>query len=172
MKPVAVVVMGVSGVGKSTVGRALAGRLGWEFGEGDALHPTANVARMRAGVPLTDADRKPWLAAVRAWIEERAAAGRSVVVSCSALKQRYRDELREARGARVVFAHLDGGAALVRERLAGREGHFMPVSLLASQLADLEPLGADEDGVRVPLRPGDRGAPLDAIIAALPPPER
>ncbi|MQM28098.1 gluconokinase [Glycomyces albidus] len=148
MATTCLVVMGVSGSGKTTVAHELARRLGWPFAEGDELHTEANIAKMSAGVPLTDADREPWLRRVRDWISAEDAAGRSTVVTCSALKRSYRDLLREA-GARVRFVHLDGTRELIAARLAHRSGHFMPPALLDSQFAALEPLGEDEDGIAV-----------------------
>lgn len=142
MTPVrAVVVIGVAGCGKSTVASLLAQRLGWELLEGDALHPAANVERMGAGTPLTDEDRAPWLAAIAAWMDGRLAAGRSVVITCSALTRRYRDVLRRDD---VVFLHLAGSAELLGDRLAAREHHFMKAGMLQSQLDLLEPPGPDE----------------------------
>jgi carbohydrate kinase (thermoresistant glucokinase family) len=142
------VVMGVSGSGKTTVGRALAGRLGWQFQEGDALHPPANVEKMAAGHPLDDADRAPWLAAVAACIDDWLRRGQNGVVACSALKRRYRDTIIGQRsGVRLVY--LEGSRALLAERLAGRKGHFMPANLLDSQLQTLEPPGPDEHAVTV-----------------------
>ena len=137
----AVVVMGVAGCGKSTVAELLAERLGWDLLEGDALHPAANVERMGAGIPLTDDDRAPWLAAIAGWMDERLAAGRSVVVACSALARRYRDTLRRDE---VTFVHLTGSPELLAERLASREHHFMKAGMLDSQLAVLEPPADDE----------------------------
>jgi len=132
-----VIVMGVSGSGKTTIGRLLAQRLGWEFHDGDDLHPPANVEKMRRGVPLTDADRAPWLAAVRALIERLVGAGCDAVIACSALKQAYRDRLAAGiPAARFVF--LQGDPAVIRERLARRRHHFMPAELLQSQLDTLE----------------------------------
>lgn len=145
MPATCVVVMGVSGAGKSTIAARLAGELGWPMAEADEFHPEANIVKMSAGTPLTDADRMPWLDAIRAWIDERNAAGQSVVVTCSALKRTYRDALRRAR-ARVRFVHLRGTADTVSGRLSGRSGHFMPPALLESQFADLEPLAPDETG--------------------------
>lgn len=145
-----VVVMGVSGTGKSTVGAALADALGVPFVEGDDLHPAANVAKMAAGIPLTDADRAPWLDAVAAALD------RPVVVACSALKRRYRDRLREAApGLALVYLH--GTAELLAARMEGREGHFMPTALLQSQLDTLEEPAPDEDAipVDVALRPDE-----------------
>jgi len=145
--PRVIVVMGVSGCGKSTIGRLLAERLGWVFQEGDDLHPAANVSKMRAGVSLTDEDRRPWLENVAAWIEGRLAADESGVVACSALKQIYRERL--ARPGGVVFVHLAVDRHTLEERLAGRRGHFMPAALLASQLGTLEEPGTDKGVIRV-----------------------
>ena len=141
-----VVVMGVSGTGKSTVARGLAQRLGRLFVEGDDLHPPANVERMSAGVPLTDDDRWPWLGAVRDAMSAHAAAGTSTVVACSSLRRVYRAVLREATGT-VRFVLLDVDPEVLRDRVAHRRGHWMPPSLLQSQLDTLEPLQADEDGI-------------------------
>lgn len=143
-----VVVMGPSGIGKTTVAEGIAQRLGWEFAEGDSFHPPENVAKMASGVPLQDADRMPWLALLRDWIAKKSQAGRDTVITCSALKRRYRDVLR-ASGAPVRFVQLHADPALVHERISARKGHYMPASLLASQYADLEPLQPDEDGVVV-----------------------
>ncbi|WP_144765391.1 gluconokinase [Curtobacterium sp. 9128] len=140
------VVMGVSGSGKSTVAAMVADRLGWDFAEGDAMHPPANVAKMHAGVPLDDEDRWPWLDVVAGWIREHLDAGTNGVVTCSALKRSYRDVLR-APG--VVFVHVAGDTALIEDRMAARSGHFMPTSLLASQLATLEPPQDDEAHITV-----------------------
>jgi gluconokinase len=148
MTTTCLVVMGVSGSGKSTVARLLADRLGRPMAEADEFHPEANIAKMSAGIPLTDADREPWLLALRDWISEHDAAGQGTVVTCSALKRSYRDLLRGA-SARVHFVHLSGSREVIGERLASRSGHFMPPSLLNSQFADLEPLGDDEDGITV-----------------------
>jgi gluconokinase len=151
MSTVHVVVMGVSGCGKSTVARGLADRLDLRFAEADEFHPPGNVDKMAAGVPLDDADRLPWLAALAGWMREQAAAGQSTVMACSALTRAYRDVLRDG-PPRVLFVHLDGPAEVVAERLAARTGHFMPASLLASQVATLEPLGPGEEGVVLDLR--------------------
>ena len=138
-----VVVMGVAGSGKSTVGQMLAQRLGWPFAEADDFHSAANVAKMAAGTPLIDEDRRPWLESIRKWMDDT--AGDSVV-TCSALRRSYRDILRGAQ-ANVRFLHLSGTEASIGARMAARADHFMPSSLLASQLATLEPLEGDEDGV-------------------------
>ena len=151
--------MGVSGTGKTTVAQALQQRLGWPFAEGDDLHPAANVAKMAAGIPLEDADRWPWLDTIAAWTSEQAAADRSTIVTCSALHRAYRDRLRVA-AAGTVFVHLVGSPDLLAERMDNRLGHFMPSSLLASQLETLEPLEADEPGVVV-----DVSATIDAMVA-------
>ncbi|NNU26841.1 gluconokinase [Isoptericola sediminis] len=143
-----VVVMGVAGSGKTTVAALLAERLGVTYAEADQFHPPANIAKMTAGTPLTDDDRAPWLATIRDWLSAEADAGRPGVVTCSALRRAYRDVLRGAHG-RVRFVHLDGPPELLAERMGGRTGHFMPATLLPSQLATLEPLGADEDGTTV-----------------------
>lgn len=144
-----VVVMGVSGSGKSTVARLVAERLGWPFTEADELHPAANVAKMAAGIPLTDLDRGPWLALLRDGLTADARAGRSTVSTCSALKVAYRDVLREAEG-RVRFVHLVADPAVLLARVEQRTHHFMPATLLRSQLDILEPLTAAEDGITVP----------------------
>ncbi len=143
-RPSVLVIMGVSGCGKSSFGRALAVRLGWPFQEGDDLHPPANVAKMSAGCPLDDDDRAPWLDAVRRWAADRLSAGVSGVITCSALKRDYRDRLRAA-GAGLRFVYLEGGPELIASRLAARPGHFMPASLLASQFAALEPPVTEAD---------------------------
>lgn len=144
--PPVLVVMGVSGSGKSTVAAPLAERLGWAFQEGDALHPAANIAKLRAGIPLTDADRAPWLAAIAAWIDGRVAAGEAGIVTCSALKRAYRDRLTRGR-PQVRIVYLQGSPAVLAARLARRRGHFMPPSLLPSQLEDLEPPAPDEQPI-------------------------
>ncbi len=132
-----VVVAGVAGSGKTTVGQLLAGRLDWQFADGDSFHPAANVARMRAGLPLTDADRAPWLAAITAWMEDIIASGQSAVLACSALKRRYRDELLSGRDqAEMVFLMISREED--EARVQARTGHFFHEPLLASQFADLE----------------------------------
>lgn len=144
----AIVMMGVSGSGKTTVGEALAARLGVPFRDADEFHPRSNVEKMSAGIPLTDADRWPWLDAIGLAIHDTP-PGEGIVVSCSALKRVYRERILKTAARPVTFVHLDGPHALLAERMAGRKGHFMPPSLLDSQLATLEPLAADEPGVRV-----------------------
>src|SRR5271170_1194766 len=132
-----VVVAGVSGRGKSTIGALLAGRLGWAFADGDSFHPAASVTKMAAGIPLTDDDRRPWLGAIGAWMDERAAAGDSGVVACSALKRAYRDVLLDGRpAARLVFLDISHDTDVAR--LAARRGHFFPEGLLDTQFDDLE----------------------------------
>ena len=140
-----IVVMGVAGCGKSTVAEDLAERLGWPVIEGDDLHTPANKAKMTAGTPLTDADRIPWLSAIRDEIDRTPT---SLIVTCSALRRSYRDLLRTARG-RVRFLHLTGSHAVLGARIGARTGHFMPAGMLISQLDTLEPLTDDEDGVAV-----------------------
>ncbi len=155
------IVMGVSGSGKTTIAAPLAARLGWTFMEGDDLHPPANVAKMHAGRPLDDEDRWPWLDAIAAWIDARQAAGEPGVVTCSALKRAYRDRLIGARrGVRFVFLHAD--RALLADRLAHRTGHFMPPSLLDSQIETLEPPTPDEHALSV-----DLGPPPDEVIETI-----
>lgn len=155
------VVMGVSGCGKSAIGQALADALGVRFVEGDTFHPAQNVAKMRAGIPLTDADRAGWLARLRDEIAACRRDGQGAIVSCSALKRRYRDVLREG-DPQLAFLHLDGDRALLARRMQARPGHYMPVSLLDSQIAALEPLGADENGARF-----DIDAAPDQIVAKM-----
>ncbi|KJY19459.1 MULTISPECIES: gluconokinase [unclassified Streptomyces] len=167
-----IVVMGVAGTGKTTVGRLLAERLGLPYAEGDAFHPAANVAKMAAGHPLDDADRWPWLDAVGEWIRNR--AGRcGGVIAASSLKRAYRDRLRAA-APRAVFVHLTGERPLIEERMAARRGHFMPTTLLESQFATLEPLQDDELGVAVDVS-GSPEEVTERALAALRPlcaPER
>ena len=146
----ALIIMGVSGSGKSTIGEALAKRLDWRFEDGDSFHPPSNVAKMKAGHPLNDNDRKPWLEAIAAEIDRVATAGDHVIIACSALKRAYRDILTHGRhDTRIVF--LDGSEALIAGRLAKRKGHFMPPGLLASQFEALETPAADEHVVTVPI---------------------
>lgn len=145
IKPLVIVVMGVAGSGKSTHGRALASTLGWDFADADDFHPPANVAKMSSGTPLTDADRAPWLASLRAEIEARLAAEKPFVLACSALKQAYRDALWADR-PRMRLVFLNGPRELLAERLAARSGHYMPATLLDSQFADLDP---PADAIRI-----------------------
>ena len=132
-----VIVMGVAGAGKTTVGRLLAAQLGWEFRDADDLHPPANKSKLHSGIALTDVDRAPWLRAVRSLVESMLGSGARVVVACSALKQSYRDEIA-ADSALVKFVYLKGSEELLRARLAGRIGHFMNPALLQSQIDTLE----------------------------------
>jgi gluconokinase len=141
-------VMGVSGSGKTTIAPLLAAALGWSYAEGDQFHPPANIAKMKSGTPLTDEDRAPWLAGMAKAIGEWLAAGRPTVLACSALKQRYRDVLKQGR-PEVGFVWLKGDQATIAARLAGRRGHFMPPALLASQFAALE---EPADAIEVDLR--------------------
>ena len=160
-----VVIMGVAGCGKSTVGLLLAARLGLQFVDADDLHPPSNVAKMSAGTPLTDDDRLPWLARV-AEVFRDGDDGAPAVVACSALRRSYRDILRAGAGGDVAFAHLHGDRDLLARRIAARADHFMPPALLDSQLATLEPLGADETAVVVDVdRTPDRA--VDVVAAWL-----
>jgi gluconokinase len=140
-----IVVMGVAGSGKSSVAKLVAERLGWPMAEGDDFHSPQNRSKMASGTPLTDADRKPWLEAIRDWLDRTPG---NAVVTCSALRRSYRDILRTARG-RVRFLHLHGTPAVLGSRISGRTDHFMPPALLVSQLETLEPLEPDEDGTVV-----------------------
>jgi gluconokinase len=160
-----VILAGVSGTGKSVVGTVMAARLGWLFEDTDLLHSAADIAKMRSGVPLTDADRWPWLRAVAAWIDQRIAAGGSAVVACSALKRSYRDFLRENRPAVETVLLLMDEATLMA-RLTGRRGHFFPARLLQSQLADLE-LPAPDEHVLVVSPSGTAAATAQEIITRL-----
>ena len=160
--PVVLVLMGVSGCGKTTVAQILADRLHWAFEEGDALHPQANVDKMAAGHPLDDADRAPWLAKVADWVNARLDAGESGVITCSALKRAYRD-LIDRRGSGIEFVYLHGSRELIASRLNARQGHFMPPSLLDSQFATLEEPAADEPAIRVEI--GEAPEAIAADIA-------
>ena len=144
--------MGVSGCGKTTVAAILASRLGWRFEEGDALHPQANIEKMAAGHPLTDADRWPWLAKVADWIDERLDAREDGIITCSALKRSYRDLINRG-GSGLIFVFLAGSKETIAARLAARRDHFMHATLLDSQLADLEEPAADEPAIRVDIGP-------------------
>jgi gluconokinase len=140
--------MGVSGCGKSEIGQRLASRLQVRYAEGDADHPATNIAKMAAGIPLSDADRQEWLLVLQARIRSAKEQGESLVLSCSALKRRYRDLLREG-DPELVFVHLEGDRELIAARMGARPGHFMPLTLLDSQFRDLEPLQQDERGLRL-----------------------
>lgn len=142
------VVMGVSGCGKSEIGRRLAARLAVDYAEGDDYHSAANVAKMAAGIALTDTDRHDWLLTLQAKIAAATSAGTGLVLSCSSLKRRYRDLFRAADPA-IVFVHLDGPRELIAARMQARANHYMPMSLLDSQFAALEPLQPDERGMRL-----------------------
>jgi gluconokinase len=157
--------MGVAGSGKTTVANVLASRLGWHMQEGDALHPQSNIDKMRAGHPLTDADRADWLERVADWVDERLTAGQNGVITCSALKRSYR-ELINRRGSGVVFVFLAGAKSTIADRLASRKGHFMPANLLDSQFADLEEPGPDEPAIRVDIT-GSPDAIAQRIVAEL-----
>jgi gluconokinase len=163
--PCALVVMGVSGSGKSTIAEHLAARIGWRYVDGDLFHPPANVAKMSAGHPLTDEDRWPWLRAIAAEIDRLAAAGARAVVACSALKRAYRDILVHGRDdVRIVF--LDGSKDLIAQRLAARKGHFMPPGLLDSQFKTLEPPQASERPITVSIDTSVDGI-VDDIVRQL-----
>lgn len=153
------VIMGVSGSGKSTVAGILAGQLGWDLAEGDDLHPAANVAKMSAGIPLTDTDRWPWLDRVTEWITEHTAAGLPGIITCSALKRIYRDRMR---GQHVIFVHLTGDKTTIGRRITARQDHFMPPALLDTQIATLEPPGPDEN-----VLPVDLGRPPAEMAAQI-----
>lgn len=156
--PCAIVVMGVAGSGKTTIGEKLAEQLGWAYEDGDRFHPKANVEKMSAGQPLTDEDRWPWLQAIADEIDQVCKRGGHVVISCSALKRPYRDVLVHGRGdVRIVY--LDGTQDLIARRLAARKGHFMPPTLLESQFKTLQPPGPDENPVTVSI-----DAPVEEIV--------
>lgn len=157
------VVMGVAGTGKSTLAGALADRLGWALQEGDDLHPRRNVEKMASGHPLTDEDRWPWLDLIADWIDHREAIGEPGIITCSALRRRYRDILRRDF---VTFVHLVGDRALILERMSHRQGHFMPTALLDSQFDTLEVPTADERAVTVDLSASPEEQ-VDAVIAFL-----
>ncbi len=161
------VFMGVASTGKSTVAGLVAGRLGWDFQEGDDLHPAANVAKMAAGHALNDDDRAPWLEIVAAWIDERHAAGRPSIITCSALRRRYRDVLRRDF---VTFVHFTGDRAMILDRMMRRQGHFMPPALLDSQFATLEVPGEDERviSVDVALSPAEQASEIITRLGLAP----
>jgi gluconokinase len=167
ISPPVVVVTGVAGSGKTTIGAMLAGRLGWRYAEADDFHSQQNLDKMAAGHPLTDDDRRPWLRSIGEWIDRQRAAGEPAVVSCSGLRRRYRDLLRQGRPeVRLVF--LTGSRELIERRLLARHGHFMKAAMLDSQLADLEVPTGDEGVITITVDapPGDI---VDDIIAALGP---
>lgn len=156
-----IIVAGIAGSGKTTVGKLLADRLGCEFEDGDLLHPAANVAKMHAGVPLTDADRWPWLHIIGAWIDQRISAGKTAVLACSALQRRYRDALLDGRpDAQMAFLQISREVAAAR--LAHRHGHFFPAQLLDSQFRALEPPGPDERVLVI-----DANQPADDMAAEI-----
>ncbi len=159
------VVMGVSGSGKSTVAGLLAARLEWPLMEGDSLHPQSNIAKMESGQPLTDEDRWPWLERVADWIEGQHTAGQDGVITCSALKRSYRDVLN-GRGEAVVFVHLVGDRQTLEDRMQARVGHFMPPGMLASQLETLEEPQPDEPSIRVPIEQSPTDI-VDQVVAGL-----
>jgi gluconokinase len=162
---VILIVAGVAGSGKTTVGALLAGRLRWRFADADTFHPEANIANMWAGIPLSDADREPWLHAITDWMDERIAANQSAVVTCSALKRAYRDRLLAGRPA-ATMVFLQVSKKVLEKRLTTRHGHFFPEKLLDSQLAALEPPGPDER-VRTVLAENDPAQTVAKIIATL-----
>jgi gluconokinase len=163
--PSIILVMGVSGSGKTTVGAMLAGRLGWRYAEADSFHPAANIEKMAAGHPLTDEDRRPWLAAIAQWIDTEVATGESAVVTCSALKRAYRDQLHADRPqVRLVF--LQGSKDLIATRMAARQGHFFTAAMLDSQFADLEEPTPDEGALIVPIV-GSPAEIVEDILTAL-----
>jgi gluconokinase len=161
MAPLVIVVMGVSGSGKTTVASQLAQRLHWRFAEGDAFHPAANVAKMRDGIPLTDEDRWPWLDAIAAWIDSRRSAKEHCVLTCSALKRAYRERLAHGHHD-VLFVFLKGEYGLIAGRVAQRTGHYMPLALLQSQFDTLEEPSDAENALVVPIE-----RPPEEIVAAI-----
>jgi gluconokinase len=154
----ALIVMGVAGSGKSTVGEALAARLGWRYEDGDRFHPASNVAKMSAGQPLTDEDRWPWLKAIADEIDRLSATHERAVIACSALRRIYRDVLVHGRPD-IAIVYLQGTQAVIAERLDRRKGHFMPPGLLASQFKTLEPPTADEHPITVSI-----DGPVEVIV--------
>ena len=164
--PSVLVVMGVSGSGKTTIAALLAGRLGWTFEDGDWFHPPENVAKMAAGTPLTDKDRWPWLHAIADWADATRKDGRHGVVACSALKREYRAAIVGANGDAVRIVYLNGEREVIASRMARRQGHFMPAALLDSQFETLEPPGDDEHPITVSVEPHPREI-VESIVAAL-----
>jgi gluconokinase len=162
---VIVIVAGVAGSGKTTVGMQLARWLGWRFADADSFHPAANVAKMRAGIPLTDEDRAPWLRAITGWMDDLVAAGQSGVVTCSALKRRYRDQLLDGRPA-ATMVFLEVSKPILVGRLSHRPGHFFPETLLDSQLAAVEPPAQDERVLTLPVD-GDPAHLVAEIVTRL-----
>jgi gluconokinase len=160
------IVAGVSGSGKTTVGSLLAARLQWRFADGDDFHPAANIAKMRAGNPLTDEDRWPWLGALAAWMDERIGQGESAVLACSALRRSYRDVLLDGR-PEALLVFLDEDRDLLAQRLAARKGHFFPERLLDTQFAALEPPQPDEHAITVAESPDDRPGDMVTKIIGL-----
>lgn len=158
-QPRLLVIMGVAGCGKTTIGENLAAATGGTFLDGDAFHPQSNIDKMSQGIPLTDEDRWPWL---KIFAEEIAGRDGLVIGGCSALKRVYRNAITQAAGEPVLFVHLDGSRELIADRMTRREGHFMPTSLLDSQFAALEPPGGDEEAIRV-----DIDASTQAVVAAI-----
>jgi len=163
--PLVIVLMGVSGSGKSTIGAALSRRLGWPFRDADSFHPPANIAKMSSGLPLNDDDRWPWLAAIAHWIDARCAAGTPGIVSCSALKRAYRSRIVGGRES-VRLVYLNGDMGLIAQRLQARRDHFMPPSLLESQFAALEEPGTDEQPLVVSIALSPQRV-VDTIIERL-----
>jgi gluconokinase len=164
---VILIVGGVAGTGKTTVGALIAGSRHWRFADADSFHSATNVAKMRAGLPLTDSDRAPWLDAIGTWMDQRIASGESAVVACSALKRSYRDRLLSGRPeARIVF--LDASPEELHDRIATRPGHFFPAKLLTSQLAALEPPAPDEHVLMVHTSP-DPNVTADRVLSTLTP---
>ena len=163
--PAVIVVMGVSGSGKTTIANELSRALGWQFADADWFHPAKNVEKMHGGVPLTDEDRRPWLEAIARWIDAVRDAGGHGIVTCSALKRRYRDVLIDGRPD-VRLVYLEGDMVLIARRIAARHEHFMPASLLASQFEALEEPGPDEHPITVAIDPAPREI-VAQILAAL-----
>jgi gluconokinase len=166
-QPPVLVIMGVSGCGKSTIAGILASKLGWDLEEGDDLHPSENIEKMAAGHPLTDDDRWPWLDTVASWIFEHILAGTPGIITCSALKKKYRDVLRQRN---VTFVHLTGSKEQIARQLTGRIDHYMPPSLLDSQIATLEPPEWDENSllVEVGRKPTEEAGEIISRLRLLP----